>query len=273
MPRCVDLSNKRVNLTDATIRLMQVHALKTPIITPGQDLWPVLEKSIPQNLSERSVVAITSKILSFAEGSLVPVDETDVREQKHELVRRSAEWYTEPHSSKYDLMLAVKDNQLFVNAGIDLSNANGNFVLWPKDSQDWANKIWNWLREHRGLKEVGVIVTDSKTAPLYWGVTGASIAHCGFQALAPKFSHPDLFGRPLEMTQVNVAQALAGAAVYEMGETNESTPLAVVTDIRDIVFQDEVPSEKELADLIIELEDDVYAPLLQNAEWKKGEGR
>lgn len=252
---------------------MRVQALKTPIITQGEDLWSVFEKVLPQELSERTVVAVTSKILSFAEGALVPVGEGDEKEQKHELVRQVADWYTEPHSSKYDLMLAVKHHQLFVNAGIDLSNANGNFILWPHDPQDWANKIWEWLREHRGLNEVGVIVTDSKTSPLYWGVTGAAIAHSGFQALAPKFSHPDLFGRPLEMTQVNVAQALAGAAVYEMGETNESTPLALVTEIRDIVFQDHVPSEKELKDLVIELEDDVYAPLLQNAEWKKGESK
>lgn len=248
---------------------MQVQALKTPIISPGQELWPIFEEVIPKNLPERSVLAVTSKILSFAENNLVPVENAE----KHDLVRQTADWYTEPHSSKYDLMLAVKNHQLFVNAGIDLSNANGHYVLWPKDPQNWANQIWSWLRENRGLKEVGVIITDSKTAPLYWGVTGAAIAHAGFLELSPKFSHPDLFGRPLEMTQVNVSQALAGAAVYEMGETNESTPLALVTDIRDITFQDRVPSDKELADLIIELEDDVYAPLLKNADWKQGESK
>lgn len=250
---------------------MHVQALKTPIIAFGQDLWPVFEASIPKDLPERSVVAVTSKILSFSEKNIVPVTE-GVKSEKHDLVRQTAEWYTDPHSSKYDMMLAIKHHQMFVNAGIDESNANNHYVLWPNDPQKWANDIWHWLREHRGVKEVGVVVTDSKTTPLYWGVTGASIAHSGFLALSPKFEHPDLFGRPLKMTQVNVAQALAGAAVYEMGETNESTPLAVVTEIRDIVFQDRVPSEKELADLIIELEDDVYAPVLKNAEWIKGGG-
>lgn len=248
---------------------MHVQALKTPIISPGQDLWPVFEAVVPQDLAERSVLAVTSKILSFAEGNLVPVGSID----KHDLVRQTADWYTEPHSSKYDLMLAIKNHHMFVNAGIDESNANGNYVLWPKDSQDWANTIWRWLREHRGLQEVGVIITDSKTSPLHWGVTGASIAHSGFLALSPKFSHPDLFDRPLKMTQVNVAQALAAAAVYEMGETNESTPLAVVSEIRDITFQDREPSAQELADLIIELEDDVYAPVLKTADWKRGESK
>ncbi len=248
---------------------MRVQAIATPIIQKNDDLWAILDATLPQDIPERTVLAITSKVLSFAEGNLVPAQGVN----KHDLVRQTAEWYTEPHSSKYNMMLAIKHHHLFVNAGIDASNADGHFILWPEDLQGWANDIWHWLREHRHLKEVGVIVTDSKTTPLFWGVTGAALSHSGFLALSRKIDQPDLFGRPMEMTQVNVAQALAAAAVYEMGETNECTPIALVSEIRDITFQDRPPSEQELADLVIEMEDDVYAPILQSAPWKPGQNK
>lgn len=244
---------------------MRVQALQTPLVHRGDNIWDILGDSL-LFVPEKSVVVVTSKILSLSERRTVPVGEIS----KHDLIRQEAEWYTEPHSSKYDLMMTIKRHQLFINAGIDESNANGHFVLWPEDPQQWANEIWAWLRASFGLREVGVIVSDSKTSPLYWGVTGAAIAHCGFQALSSKFDQPDLFQRPLKMTQVNVAQALAAAAVYEMGEADERTPLAVIEDIRDITFQSRPPTDAELEALQIELEDDAFAPILSKAEWKRG---
>lgn len=246
---------------------MQVTALRSPLVHPGDNLFEILSETIDE-LNESSVVAITSKIVALSEGRVEKVGSVD----KHELVKQTADYYTDPHSSKYDLMLAIKHNQLFVNAGIDESNADGHYVLWPENPQVSANSIWEWLRLNYDVEQVGVILTDSKTTPLYWGVTGAAIAHCGFRALSPKIGQDDLFGRPMAMTQVNVAQALAGAAVYQMGETNERTPVAILEHLRDIEFQDRPPTKEELESLRIELEDDVYAPVLSGATWHKGGG-
>ena len=55
-----------------------------------------------------------------------------------------------------------------------------------------------------------------------------------------------------------------------MGEGSEQTPLAVISDIPFVHFQDRNPTEEELAELKISIEDDVYAPLLKAANWKKG---
>jgi F420-0:gamma-glutamyl ligase len=71
------------------------------------------------------------------------------------------------------------------------------------------------------------------------------------------------------MTKVNVADALAGAAVLVMGESNEQTPLAVITDIPFVQFQSRNPTNIELNSLHIAIEDDVYAPLLTSVHWKK----
>lgn len=244
---------------------MRVTAFRSPLVHANDVLFEVLGQTL-QEIPENSVVAVTSKIIALCEGRVVAKDHAD----KHSLVEQEAQWYTSPHSSKYDLMLSVKGGQLFVNAGIDESNADGQYVLWPADPQAAADSIWEWLRQNYDVENVGVIVTDSKTSPLHWGVTGASIAHSGFRALSPKIGRNDLFGRPLHMTQVNVAQALAASAVFVMGEADERTPVAVIEDIADIEFQDRPPTKAELEALKIALEDDAFAPILTKAEWRRG---
>lgn len=248
---------------------MKVTALHTPLVKPGENLHQFLADNISE-LPEKSFLIITSKIISFAQNRLVPEDKNQP-EQKHELARQEADLYLESSESKYDLMLTIKNSILAVNAGIDQSNANGNYVLWPKDLQKTTNEIWQFLREHFNVKKLGVIITDSKTIPLRWGVTGTAVANCGFEVLINKIGEEDLFGKKLEMTQVNVAEAVGIAAALEMGEGNEQRPLAVVSDVNQpIVFQDRPPTEKELKDLLISPADDVYAPVLMKVQWKKG---
>lgn len=250
---------------------MKVTAIKTTIVKPGEDLNQFMVDHLPP-LQERSVVVITSKIVSFSQNRLVPV-ESGEQAEKHALAREEADLYLDPSSSKYNIMLTIKNSLMAVNAGIDESNAEGQYVLWPEKIQETTNEIWQFLKDHYQLKELGVIVTDSKTMPLRWGVTGTAIAHCGFEGLINQIGTPDIFGKALEMTQVNVMEALGIAAVFEMGEANEQQPLAVVTDIaQPVKFQDRPPTKEELAGLVIELKDDVYAPVLMGAKWQKGGG-
>ena len=144
-------------------------------------------------------------------------------------------------------------------------------MLWPEKLQQTTNELWQFLREHFEVKELGVIVTDSKTMPLRWGVTGTAIASCGFEVLIDKIGQEDLFGKKLEMTQVNVAEAVGIAAAFEMGEGNEQQPLAIVSEVvQPVVWQDRPPTEQELKNLLIEPADDVYAPILMKVQWKKG---
>ena len=228
-----------------------------------------LEKNL-KNLPEKSIVVITSKIVSFAQNRLVPVT-TDDPAERHALAQAEADLYLAPTASKYNIMLTIKDSLLAVNAGIDQSNANGQFVLWPKNLQETANQLWQFLRERFGVNELGLIITDSKTMPLRWGVTGTAIAHCGFGALINKIGDPDIFGKKLAMTQLNVMEAVGIAAVFEMGEADERQPLAIVSEIgQPIIFQTRPPTKTELANLVIRPEDDVYAPVLMSADWQKG---
>jgi F420-0:gamma-glutamyl ligase len=250
---------------------MKVTAYKTPLITSKDRMNTVIANAIP-HLPEQSFLVIASKIVSTCENRFVP-KVTGEKPEKWELVKKEAEWYTDPHSSKYNLMLTRKRNWMFVNAGIDESNSDNQYILWPEDPQKSVNQIWQFVRKHYKVKEVGVIITDSSSIPLNWGVIVHGIAYCGFWPLRSYIGKPDLFGREMKMEQVNIMQSIAAAGGFEMGEGAESTPLAVVRDVKDIQFQDHIPTADELAQLRIELEEDAYAPLLTKAEWFRGESK
>ena len=250
---------------------MTVTAVRTPLIRPGSDLAAVLAASLPSPLPDRCVLVVATKIVSIAEGRLT--GRAGDRAALHDLVRREAEYYLEAHASRYDIMLTIKGNWMFVNAGIDQSNAAGQLAPWPRDPQRSANHLWRRLREHTaGERRLGVILADSGGIPLNWGVVGRGIAHCGFQALRDYTGTPDLYGRKLTMEKTNLVQSIAAAAVLEMGEGAERTPVAVVERVGRLQFQDREPSAAELSALRISLEDDAYAPILRAAPWQRGAG-
>jgi F420-0:gamma-glutamyl ligase len=248
-----------------------VTAIRTPLIRPGSDLAAELAASLPLPLPDGCVVVVASKVVSIAEGRLT--GRADDRRQLHELVRAEAEQYLEPHASRYDIMLTIKGNWMFVNAGIDQSNAAGKLALWPRDPQRSANHLWRRLRAHAaGRERLGVVIADSGGIPLNWGVVGRGIAHCGFLALRDYVGTPDLYGRNLTMEKTNLVQSIAAAAVLEMGEGAEQTPVAVLEDVGRLQFQQREPSAAELQALRISLEDDAYAPILRSAPWQRGAG-
>lgn len=247
---------------------MTIRAVKTPLVKVDDNICQIITESI-KGLPEKSVVVIASKIFSFCENRLVKkISGTPA--EKHNLAKQEADYYIDSHSSKYNLMLTIKGNWMFVNAGIDESNSDNQYSLWPKNPQKSVDDVWKFLRRHYRVNQVGVIMSDSKSFPLNWGVVGHGIAHCGFKALKSYIGQPDLFGRKMQMEKVNLVQSLAAAGVLEMGEGNEQTPITIVGDIKDIVFQSRPPTTKELKSLKINLEDDAYAPILLGAKWKNG---
>lgn len=244
---------------------MRARAVKTHTIAPTErDLFGILDRYVPA-LPERSVLAITSKIIALCEGRVRPVAGTD----KQALIAEEAEQYLPP-DPRYGVCLTLKQGLLIATAGIDESNSDGWYVLWPSDAQRTARELRAHLAARHGLAEVGVVVTDSRSTPLRPGVTGVALAHSGFQALNDYVGKPDLFGRALRMTRVNVMDALASSAVLVMGEGSECTPLAVLDELPFVSFRAESPTAEELGGLRIDPADDLYAPLLAQVPWQKG---
>lgn len=239
-------------------------------------MYKLLDQYLPQDIPERSVIAVSSKIVAICEGRVKRIanggndSDEERKKEKDSLVEEEAEWYLPSSENLYGVSITIKNNVIIASAGIDESNGNGYYILWPKDSQKSANEIRKHIAERFALSEVGVIITDSRLSPLRWGVTGVGIAHSGFQAVNDIIGKPDVFGRPMHVTKVNVLDGLASSAVYVMGESAEQTPMAMISDIPHVVFQDRDPSEEELAMLNITMEEDIFAPILKKAAWKKG---
>lgn len=246
---------------------MLVTPIKTPRCNVHFDLLTTITEAIP-TLQERSVLVVTSKVVALWEGAVV--SEVRSRPEKVALIQKESQYYTPNTNSKYGVILTIRDNMLGVNAGVDESNVEDGYVLLPAQPQQSAQKLWEFVREHYGLKEVGVVITDSVSMPLLWGVVGRAIGYCGFKPLFSRIGEKDLYGREITMTQMAITQGIAAAAVLEMGEVAESTPLCVVSDITSISFLDRPPTDEELNALVIDPQDDVFAPLLQNAPWQKG---
>ncbi len=248
---------------------MIVKAVKTRIVTAKScTLQELLDDSIA-GLPEGSVVAIASKVVSLCEGRVVPVEGTD----KEKLIAEQAQLFIPSPSNPYGVSLSVTRNLLVAAAGIDESNVDGQYVLWPADPQASANQARSFLRKKFGLKSVGVIITDSATRPFEWGTTGISIAYSGFKPLKDYIGEEDLFGRKLVYQKNNIQGGLAAAAAAAMGEGSEQKPLAILSELDFVTFVDADPTAEELAALKIEPESDIYSPLLMGAPWQKGEGK
>lgn len=228
--------------------------IRTRLVRPPKDeIWDILDSLPP--LREKDIVFITSKILGIHQGRCVPCSQAD----KTDLIRREADRYLSyEHPSGFNVNLTVTDNILIPAAGIDASNADGHYILWPKNPDGLCAEIRAYLCKKNGIKDLGVISTDSHTTPLRYGVTGISTGLAGVEPLKDFRGQKDLFGRELALTQVNQVDALCAMAVLLMGESDECTPVVLLRGWDKIVFNENA----SMKDFKINPEDDLYTPLL-----------
>lgn len=248
---------------------MKVIGIKTRNFIPPKDSMEDLLFSI-QSLDENSVVAITSKVISICEGRCIPLDKIT----KDELAIKEADKYIARELSPNGWVLhTIKNNMLIASAGVDESNGANYFILWPKNPQKSAKIIWEILTKKFKLKNLGVIITDSRLVPLRRGVVGISIGFFGFKPLKDYRGVEDLFGRKLKMETSNMPDSLATVAVLEMGEGSEGRPISIISEIPDIKFISEEFIPKTVDDSFeIPEKEDMFYPFLSKASWKKGGG-
>jgi F420-0:gamma-glutamyl ligase len=155
--------------------------------------------------------------------------------------------------------LTIKNGMVMASAGIDESNANGKIILLPKDSFKSAEFIREELCRKFKVKNLGILITDSRIFPLRAGVVGVALGYAGFKGIRNYIGKKDIFGRILRFSRTDVADSLATSAVLCMGEGKEQQPLALITDA-PVEFVKKV-NEK---DLIINPKEDLYQPLFEN---------
>jgi dihydrofolate synthase / folylpolyglutamate synthase len=248
---------------------MIVQPIQTRILKPPKDdLLQAIRASL-KSLPEKSIFVVTSKVVSIAQGRCIPVERYP---DKDELVMREANLYLpRKFAPGAWVMHTIKNNIFIPSAGIDESNAAGYYILWPRDPKRTAKELWSWLRKKYHIKNLGVIITDSHTIPLRRGVLGISLAHYGFIPLKDYRNTPDLFGRLFTMTQTNIADGLAAAAVVLMGEGKESTPVCIIKNVPWIQFISKpFKPKKPFSSFEIKTKEDLYYPLLSAVPWRKG---
>lgn len=245
---------------------MRINTHKTHAILCGESLFSIIDQYLPK-VCEEAIVVITSKIISLCEGRVV---EKNTVLSKKELIQQCADAYLDmgEESSPHDIELTITNNILIPSAGIDESNGNGMYILYPADVQRSAFAIWEHLRKRDSVNKVGVIISDSHSTPLRRGVVGIGLGWCGFHPLYSYIGKPDCFQQPLKMTKVNVLDSLTAAAVFCMGEGNEQTPIAVVEGASHVNFQDGSPTVEDCDEFLMTMENDLYAPLLVDPRWK-----
>lgn len=227
---------------------MIITPIRTRIFVENEDLLTFINEHIT-TIPERTVLVVTSKIVALAEGRTATIqDEAD----KEQLIRAESELAI---PTKY-VWLTIKDGMVMASAGIDESNANGKVILLPHDSFIAADALRTKLQRHYGVRELGILITDSRTIPLRGGVSGVALGYAGFCGVKDYRGTPDIFGRTFQFSRTDVADSLATAAVLVMGEGNEQHPLTIINDA-PTTFQDRV----ERNELAIDPEDDMYAPL------------
>ena len=229
---------------------MQVTAYRTAVFKENEDLPSFIRRFVPV-LKEGDVLVVSSKLVCLWKGLSVPYKN---HKQKEELVRRESDAALKTKLA----WLTVKSGMVMTNAGIDESNADGKLLLLPHDLYACAAQIRRALCQAYGLKKLGVIITDSMILPLRAGVIGAAVAYAGFKGVKDLRGAPDIYGKKLEVTLVNAADALAAACALTMGEAAEQCPLCRV-DGAPVEFTDKTDPDE----IKYPPENDLYTPLLK----------
>jgi coenzyme F420-0:L-glutamate ligase/coenzyme F420-1:gamma-L-glutamate ligase len=201
-------------------------------VLPGDDVADLLADLLGPGgdgptLADGDVVVVTQKIVSKAEGRLVPVDHDDpaakvalVEAESVRVLRRRGDL----------LITETRHGFVCANAGIDLSNvAEGTAALLPVDADRSARRIRAGLGRRLGV-EVGVVISDTFGRTWRQGVTDVAIGCAGVAAVLDLRGTTDALGRELQATEICVVDEIAGAAELVMGK-DRGVPVAVVRGV------------------------------------------
>ena len=197
-------------------------------IVPGMQLGDVIVDACRNEpngpLQDFDVLVVTQKIVSKAEGRLVPIDPDDplshkalVESEAVRVVRRRGD------------LIITETSHGFVcaNSGIDLSNVQrGQAALLPIDSDRSARRIRDIVKAKLDV-QVGVIISDTFGRPWRKGLTDVAIGVAGIAGVLDLRGTPDALGRTMQVTEVAIADELASAAELVMGKSR-GVPVGVV---------------------------------------------
>lgn len=226
---------------------MQLISLVTSVLKSGDDLLSILMQSA--SFQENDILVLSSKVSAMVEGSAIDLTSwspSDDAKKWSAQCGRSAEFCeavlqeTERlHGSIVGtcpgaLLTEVrpdglkKGSILTANAGLDQSNVQEGYAIgWPKDPVKSVREMRSRIKEKTG-KNIAIIMTDSCCRPRRLGVTAFALAVSGIDPLVSQAGKSDLFGHPLRITTEAIADQLATAANFLMGNAAQATPAVII---------------------------------------------
>ncbi len=220
-------------------------------VAPGVDLGAVILEALAASgitLEDGDIVVVTHKVVSKAEGAMERLREDDP-EAHRRLVEREA---TAILRRRGTLCIAeTRHGFICANAGVDRSNVTpGSAVLLPADPDRSAHRLRLRLERASGVR-LAVVVTDTFGRPWRRGLTDVAIGVSGMPAIHDLRGSTDTWGRPLEVTEVALADEVASAADLVMGKAR-NIPVVVMRGV-------EIPAaEGRGADLVRPPEEDLF---------------
>jgi coenzyme F420-0:L-glutamate ligase/coenzyme F420-1:gamma-L-glutamate ligase len=249
---------------------LQLHVLPDiPLIRAGDDLAAILIaalRRVPTALADGDVLVIAQKIVSKAEGRLVPLATVEASARAHEL---AVETDKDPRLVQLILdesveVMRTRPGVLIVrhrlgnvgaHAGIDQSNIEHKggecALLLPVDPDGSAQRLHRALRAATG-RHIAVIIADSMNRAWRLGTVGGAIGCAGLKVLDDLRGTSDMFGRELKVTVINRADSLAATACLLMGESVQRTPAVLIQGLP----QD--ATEQSARDIIRPLAEDMF---------------
>lgn len=224
------------------LKLIQIEGI--PLIQAGDNIAEILYHSIRKQfiqIEDMDILAVTSKIISKAEGRLINLNEIQSSEKAVQLGKKInrdprlmelvlSESKEIVRATEQAIIVEHKLGFICANAGIDHSNVQGKygnkedwFLLLPQAPDQSAEKIRSYFKEKTG-KDIGVVIIDSHGRPWRKGTVGVIIGTSQVPALVDLRGKPDLYGYLLKISEVAAGDELAGAASLMMGQTDEKIP-------------------------------------------------
>lgn len=209
---------------------------KIPLIHKGDDLPSIIFERI--ELQDRDIIVIASTIVGKAEGEIFRLEDILPGEQALEIASRTGK------DARFIQAVLTRSREVFVeapfmlvttlaghtcvNAGVDESNIENGFLLYPPENPDAsASKLGKELEKISG-KKLSVIITDTNGRAFKIGQTGVAIGIYKIKPIKRWVGEKDLFGKILEITEEAIADEIAGAANLLMGEGAGGIPVVVI---------------------------------------------
>jgi coenzyme F420-0:L-glutamate ligase/coenzyme F420-1:gamma-L-glutamate ligase len=234
-----------------------------PLVQSGDDVaQQIFDAAAAQAtpLEDGDIVVITQRIISKAEGRVVPLDDftpspfaldyADRMEKDPRLVEAVLRESTRVIRQVGGVLITeTRHGFKCANAGIDASNVGGDDLvsLLPVDPDASCEGVRVAARERLDV-EVAVVMTDTFGRPWRHGQTNIAIGVAGMLPMRDYVGTPDMDGEELRVTTICVADEVAGASEMVMGKV-DAIPTAIVRGYdyeRGEGRSDEIVREMEL---------------------------